>query len=184
MRLFLLFVVSAWILLSSPITFAYPNEQDRFIDFSWGTSLNEVKTVYNNGLFIDDDNITTYLIPMRPLDIEGIKTLPNIALYFYNDKLFETFLVFDDKTLEDSEKKYQKLLEVLSNKYGEPSFLHDFYSLKIRMAVWKGENTSMILYHNDKQSEFLGDKIYTNILVTQDATLSKEALSLKSESLQ
>ncbi len=163
-----LFIISAILTIFTSISFAYPNEENGFKDFHWNDTLQSIQEKYSTGLFINDGNITTYIIPMELIELDGIKSLPNIALHFNDNKLFEILTIFDDVSLEESNVKYHQLVSILSKRYGEPSVIHDFYSLNVQLAIWEGKTTSIILYHNDKQSEFLGEKIYTNLLVIQN----------------
>ncbi|WP_346687459.1 hypothetical protein [Megamonas hypermegale] len=98
-----------------------PNAVPGFDNLTWGESANSVSQKYGlnrMGNMSYDRNISTYSVQLKNSYLYDIRVLPEVYLFFINDKLYSLSFKFN---LAANERDYNNAKNILINKFGEPN---------------------------------------------------------------
>lgn len=127
------------------VVFASPNVNTvpGFADLTWGESLNSVSQKYGLSRMNRpgyDRNISMYNVHLSNAYIYDIKVLPEIYLFFINDKLYSLSGKFTNYA---NDRDYNQAKNILISKLGEPDIVNN--DTRYEYASWNTEVCSITL---------------------------------------
>lgn len=132
-------------ILFPAVVFANPNSNivPGFENLTWGESANSVLQKYRLSRMNRpgyDRNISMYNVHLSNAYIYDIKVLPEIYLFFINDKLYSLSCNFTNYA---NDRDYIQAKNILINKFGEPDIVNN--DTRYEYVSWNTEECSITL---------------------------------------
>lgn len=123
MKKILINILFLFILSISSTTFAFPNEPNRFRDFYWGESLQEVKNSCSDITYVSynsQNNSVKYVAHLNNPYISGHK-FDLVGLDFWNNQLICISIYFN--VVNHQEVSYTDLISSLETRFGKSFYV-------------------------------------------------------------